>query len=82
MSGGDAGRAAKPLSLLQQIRRRFSLPTFRHTPVQADAPQRWRTQMGGFDPATPYAEALINYHNHAAMFMFFVVFTVLHAARK
>ncbi|SIO73845.1 conserved Plasmodium protein, unknown function [Babesia microti strain RI] len=48
----------------------------------ADAPERWRTAMGGADPATPFAEALINYHNHAVMYMIFVVFTVFHAVRK
>lgn len=59
-----------------------SLPCCLLILFRADAPERWRTQIGGFDPATPYAEALINYHNHAAMFMFFVVFTVLHVVRK
>ncbi|KAK1933029.1 hypothetical protein X943_001898 [Babesia divergens] len=82
MPEGSHWRGPRPVSLLQQVRRRFSIPTFRHFPALADAPERWRTQIGGFDPATPYAEALINYHNHAAMFMFFVVFTVLHVVRK
>ncbi|CDR97141.1 hypothetical protein, conserved [Babesia bigemina] len=82
MSDGGASNGGSRKSLLQSIRSRLQIPSIKHFPARADAPQRWRTQMGGFDPATPYAEALINYHNHAATFMIFVVLTVIHTIRR
>ncbi|EDO08015.1 putative integral membrane protein [Babesia bovis T2Bo] len=82
MSGDKSGNKAKQTSLIHQIRQRFRVPSIWLAPARADAPQRWRTSVGGFDPATPYAEALINYHNHAVSFMIFVVVTVIVSIRK
>ncbi|GFE53073.1 cytochrome C family oxidase subunit transmembrane domain [Babesia ovis] len=82
MSEAGSAPSAKSTGLLQQLRRRFRAPSISLAPARADAPHRWRTSVGGFDPATPYAEALINYHNHAATFMIFVVITVIHCIRK
>ncbi|AFZ79902.1 hypothetical protein BEWA_027510 [Theileria equi strain WA] len=79
-TGGNSSN--KNFYLLKAIRQRLNVPTFRVVPAFADAPERWRTSMGGFDPATPFAEALINYHNHAVTYMIFVVLTVLHSLKK
>uniref|UniRef100_A0A0G4FGT0 Uncharacterized protein n=1 Tax=Chromera velia CCMP2878 TaxID=1169474 RepID=A0A0G4FGT0_9ALVE len=35
--------------------------------VRCDRPESWRTEIGGHNPATPQAEMLINYHNHARL---------------
>ncbi|KAF5153695.1 hypothetical protein TpMuguga_02g02025 [Theileria parva strain Muguga] len=72
----------KSVNFINFIRQRLHFPKFAINPTYPDAPERWRTNMGGFDPATPYAEACINYHNHAVTFMIFVVLTVLHSIRK
>jgi len=44
--------------------------------VRSDHPDWWRWNMGGADPATPIAEGMINFHNHAVTWMVFVVCTV------
>uniref|UniRef100_A0A3B0MNW0 Uncharacterized protein n=1 Tax=Theileria annulata TaxID=5874 RepID=A0A3B0MNW0_THEAN len=75
-------KPSKTVNFINFVRRRLNFPKFTINPTYADAPERWRTNMGGFDPATPYAEACINYHNHAVTFMIFVVLTVLHTVRK
>ena len=31
--------------------------------VRADAPEAWRLDWGGHDPATPQAELIINFHS-------------------
>eukprot|EP00922_Rhytidocystis_sp_ex-Travisia-forbesii_P031812 GHVS01047182.1.p1 GENE.GHVS01047182.1~~GHVS01047182.1.p1 ORF type:complete len:120 (-),score=4.66 GHVS01047182.1:307-666(-) len=49
--------------------------------ARADRPDQWRSDMGGHDPATPMAEALINYHNHTVAWMVPVVFMVAHMCR-
>eukprot|EP00922_Rhytidocystis_sp_ex-Travisia-forbesii_P007154 GHVS01010434.1.p1 GENE.GHVS01010434.1~~GHVS01010434.1.p1 ORF type:complete len:126 (+),score=7.14 GHVS01010434.1:79-456(+) len=87
MSGADT-RAADDLSE-QTTTRPFAFtgrmvnPKLRASPTvaRADRPDPWRADMGGHDPATPMAEALINYHNHAVAWMVPIVFMVGHMCR-
>ncbi|KEP64568.1 UNVERIFIED_CONTAM: hypothetical protein HHA_294230 [Hammondia hammondi] len=58
--------AAGPLQL-----RRVSAP------ARNDHPENWRMFMGGHDPASPFAEGLINVHNHNVMWMIFIVGCVM-----
>ncbi|CBZ49604.1 conserved hypothetical protein [Neospora caninum Liverpool] len=46
-------------------------------PARNDHPENWRMFMGGHDPASPFAEGLINVHNHNVMWMIFVVGCVM-----
>lgn len=67
------------LDCLNVLRKNF-VPNVK--PTSCDAPKLWRFSMGGFDPATPYAEASINYHNHTVTYMIFIMFTVLMALKR
>lgn len=49
--------------------------------VKNDKPEHWRWSMGGSDPATPFAESLINYHNHSVGWMVFVSVCVSYLLR-
>lgn len=54
-----------------------SLLPLQRPAARLDHPESWRIFMGGHDPATPFAEALINLHNHNVMWMIFVTCSVL-----
>ncbi|UVC54719.1 hypothetical protein MACJ_003689 [Theileria orientalis] len=80
--GSPSTNNGRPIRLINIVRQRFNIPRFKNTPVLTDEPQNWRANVGGADPATPYAEAMINYHNHAFTYMIFVILTVIHCCRK
>lgn len=49
--------------------------------AKADRPDGIRMEMGGHDPASPIAEAFINYHNHVVNWMVPIVFMCGYMAR-
>ncbi|KAF8819193.1 hypothetical protein IE077_000162 [Cardiosporidium cionae] len=56
----------------------FSSFAFRSQAARCDKPEAWRFSQGGQNPATPIAESIINYHQHAVSWMVVVVCTVMY----
>ena len=50
------------LSFIPQVPR-IVRPFMHPSLVRADAPEAWRLDWGGHDPATPQAELIINFHS-------------------
>ncbi|KAL8431124.1 hypothetical protein Efla_004645 [Eimeria flavescens] len=76
--GGEGGGENGSSCALPRSRHGSSLLPLQQQPAaRLDHHESWRIFMGGHDPATPFAEALINLHNHNVMWMIFVTLTVL-----